>query len=373
MDIDRCHFLPLVDARGEYQVICAYEVDEIATVARTRMPPWTREVFPSVRAHMLWMDTEAGPVELLIGQDNTQWLLIHLEDSRDQEVNMRLMKSAFGHQFMIMGGWGTAFYPRDESMRYRGDPAGEPLSSAEEARKIQLGRVPRLEPGHMEPRRQRSTWDPGMRESGPKCWKLGKGSCQEAVTPEGSEQSLLADRWAPADISKVEEGAPPQADHHMTPPNAQSRRTRGGQWSGRVSAARPQHSRGQPRPDPRGMPGLLQPPGPADTMQQLALMMAVMVLGIPQAHGCHVSKGSRMPWGESGSEARVCPPVVLGNKAGVTVVGDQLDPDGWRRLPAVHCQATQSVLTFMCSLDGHSRKVKYEKFRQPCRIQAAAS
>ncbi len=96
----------------------AYEVEEIATVARTRLPPWTREVFSSVRAHMPWMDTEAGPVELLIGLDNTQWLPIHLEDSRDQDVNMRLIKSAFGHQFMIMGGWGTAFYPRDESMRF---------------------------------------------------------------------------------------------------------------------------------------------------------------------------------------------------------------------------------------------------------------
>ncbi len=130
MDIDSCHFLPLVDSRGEYQVIYAYKVEEIVTVARKRLPPWSREVFTSVRAHMLWMDTEAGPVEILIELDNTQWLPIHLEDSRDQEVNMRLMKSAFDHQFMIMGGWGTAFYPRDESMRYQGDPTGERLSSA---------------------------------------------------------------------------------------------------------------------------------------------------------------------------------------------------------------------------------------------------
>jgi hypothetical protein len=79
-------------------VICAYEVEEIATVAKTRLSPWTREVFLSVRAHMPWMDTGAGPVELLIGLDNTQWLPIHLKDSHDQDVNMQLMKSAFGHQ-----------------------------------------------------------------------------------------------------------------------------------------------------------------------------------------------------------------------------------------------------------------------------------
>ena len=34
--------------------------------------------------------------------------------------------------------------------------------------------------------------------------------------------------------------------------------------------------------------------------------------------------------------------------------------------------ATQSSLSFMCGLDGRTRKVKYEKFRQPCRIQPAA-
>jgi hypothetical protein len=124
--------------KGITKVICAYEVEEIATVAGTKLPPWAREVFPSVRAHMPLMDTEAGPVELLIRLDNTQWLLIHLEDSRIQEDSMRLMKSAFGHLFMIMGGWGTAFYPRDESMRYRGDLTGDRIGNVEETQEVRL-------------------------------------------------------------------------------------------------------------------------------------------------------------------------------------------------------------------------------------------
>ncbi len=134
--IDGCHFLPLVDAGGNYQG--TYEVEEITTVARTRLSPWAREVFPSVRTHMPWMDTEAGPLELLIGLDNTQWLPIHLEESRNQEDNMRLMKSAFGHQFMIMGGWGTSFYPRDASMRYRGDPTEERAGNVGGTQEAQL-------------------------------------------------------------------------------------------------------------------------------------------------------------------------------------------------------------------------------------------
>jgi hypothetical protein len=99
-------------------------VEEITTVAETRLPPWAKEVFPSVRAHMPWMDTPAGPIELLIGLDNSQWLPVFLEDSKEPAVNMRLMKSSFGHAFMIMGGKGAALYPRDESMRYKGDPTG---------------------------------------------------------------------------------------------------------------------------------------------------------------------------------------------------------------------------------------------------------
>ncbi len=77
---DSCYYLPLLDTDGNNQVICAYGVEEIATVTRTRLPPWTRDVFPAVRAYMPWMDMEAGPVEgpveLLIGLDNTQWLPI---------------------------------------------------------------------------------------------------------------------------------------------------------------------------------------------------------------------------------------------------------------------------------------------------------
>ncbi len=51
---------------------------------------------------------------------------------------------------------------------------------------------------------------------------------------------------------------------------------------------------------------------------------------------------------------------------------EQLDPSHWRKLPAMHCQAAQSILTFMCGLDGRTKEVRYEKFRQPCGIQPAA-
>ncbi len=101
-------------------------------------------------------------------------------------------------------------------------------------------------------------------------------------------------------------------------------------------------------------------------------MMAVMVLGMPQVHSCHAGADSRMPRDGTMTEARFCPPTGPENGIKTLTMGEQLDPSYWRRLPAVHCQATQSVLTFMCVPDSWMGKVKFEKFRQPCGIQATA-
>ncbi len=64
---DSVYYLPLMDADGNIQVIRAHGVEEIAVVARTRLPPIARDIFPVIRASMPWMETRAGHVELLIG------------------------------------------------------------------------------------------------------------------------------------------------------------------------------------------------------------------------------------------------------------------------------------------------------------------
>jgi hypothetical protein len=109
-----------------------------------------------------------------------------------------------------------------------------------------------------------------------------------------------------------------------------------------------------------------------DPMQRLALMMTVMVLGMPQVHSCHTTTGREVLWGESVSEPRICPPITTGIESGISAVEERLDPKHWKRLPAIHCMATQSSLSFIIGLDGQTRKVRYEKFRQPCGIQPAA-
>jgi hypothetical protein len=54
------------------QVVCAYGVDDIVTVARSRTPWDEGDIFPVVKAFIPWMSMDGGPVESLIKLDNTQ-------------------------------------------------------------------------------------------------------------------------------------------------------------------------------------------------------------------------------------------------------------------------------------------------------------
>jgi hypothetical protein len=74
-------------------------------------------------------------------------------------------------------------------------------------------------------------------------------------------------------------------------------------------------------------------------MQRLALMMAVMVLGMPQVYSCNVATGREMSWGMGMSEPEICPPVGSGREIGISAVKEQLDMRQWKRLPAIHYMA----------------------------------
>jgi hypothetical protein len=129
---------------------------------------------------------------------------------------------------------------------------------------------------------------------------------------------------------------------------------------------------GPVHPQPFGMPGLSQPPGPADPVQRLALMMALMVLGMPPVYSCHIPTGCGSPLGTDTSEPKVCPPIGSETGIGISAMKEELDAKQWIRLQAGHCVAMQSSLSFTCGLDGRTKKVKYEKFRQPCGVQPMA-
>jgi hypothetical protein len=55
-----CHFLPLIDVRGNHQVICAFEVEEITAVAETRLLPGPKRCScPSGRTCHGWIHRRA--------------------------------------------------------------------------------------------------------------------------------------------------------------------------------------------------------------------------------------------------------------------------------------------------------------------------
>jgi hypothetical protein len=331
------YYLPLLDEDGNIQVIRAYGVEEIAVVTRTRLPPVAREIFPVIRAYMPWMETGAGHVELLIGLDNRQWLHTHVEDSWNPDDDMRLMKSVFGYRYMITDGWGRDLFPPDNP---RDSPAGTQGGSAEATEGAQEVRLEEYRGW------SQGTWSPensgvqdaasprgGCRGARPRCRggtavrgvpiirreASQRGESRESrgthrgppVPPAPFGMPHSQGKWGML-LRPKREIPPPKKRVPTTPSSVPSRGgqnrgglNRGGRGRGRT--VRIQHQRGQLLPDPGGLPRLLQPAGVVDPAQRLALMMAVMMLGMPPVNGYHASLEPGA-WGDGGRmEPRIHP------------------------------------------------------------------
>jgi len=248
-------------------------------------------------------------------------------------------------------------------MRYRGDPSGERLTHEETAQKVRLERC------------FRGRSQPGPKSGGRAPIK-GPSPVRERAAPDygpvGSRRPPPPGAIVPPPPRRM---IPPPIRMPFNPPSAAPQRSQGGRGRGgrgRGGAVGPQQPQGPSFLYPMVMPGLLQPPGPADPIQRLALMMALMVLGMPQVYSCHTPTGCGTLLGAGISEPRTCPPVESGRKIEISATKEELDTRQWERLPAVRCMAMQSSLSFMCGLDGRTRKIRYEKFRQPCGVQPAA-
>ncbi len=88
-------------------------------------------------------------------------------------------------------------------------------------------------------------------------------------------------------------------------------------------------------------------------------MMAVRVLGAPQIYGCRASGNLGTSGAFSLSGPVACLKVTPSKEAKTRIQREARDMDGWLRLEAIHCQATQSVLSYTCSQEGHARAVKF--------------
>jgi hypothetical protein len=316
---DSAYCVPLLDADGNVRVIRAYGVEEIAVVVRTRLPPIAVEIFPIIRLAAPWMETRAGHVDLLVGLDNKQWLPTHVEDSWDPDDDMRLMKSAFGHRYMITDGWGRDLLPPDNAPDDQAGAQGGEDEQEEAAQEVQLPEYKGWSQGTGVPgsgngsgataqRRGCTGARPKIRRAPPNQVApparggVSQGDrprrpCQEPGLPartqtrSGNARPQASGRTR----SRLRMVPPPKRRLSPSPPPAQGRRS----WDWNRPPRRGQGPRGadgrrtpyrSPPPSPRRAHSPLQMVRPGDNpMQKLAMMMAVMILGMSPAHGYSIS------------------------------------------------------------------------------------
>jgi hypothetical protein len=272
-------------------------------------------------------------VELLIGLDNKQWLPAHVEDSWDPDDDMRLMRSVFGHRYMITDGWGRDLLPPDNAP---GNQAGAQGGAAEPADAAQEVRLPEYRGWSQSTGNPRSGGGSGT--AAPRGGCLGARPKTRGVAPSqgtpptqgraaqggGSRGPSKESRDPPA--SQVRFGAahpqvsrgarsrfkmvPPPKKRPSPNPSPAPGQSRWG-WPRSCTGGRGQQRtvrmlppRRPPPPDPGRVPDPLQLMGPGDhPMQRLALMMAVMMLGMPPVSGCGADVGPGS-WGV-GNQAKV--------------------------------------------------------------------
>jgi hypothetical protein len=123
-----------------------------------------------------------------------------------------------------------------------------------------------------------------------------------------------------------------------SPAPGQSNRSRGGSsrgGRGQVGAVRMQPPRGPLPPDPGRLPGPLQLMGPGDPMQRLALMMAVMMLGMPLVNGYHTDVGPGEQGARGQTESMLHSPAWIESSREVLVAGKGANPAVPHRNPPV--------------------------------------
>jgi hypothetical protein len=294
-------------------------------------------------------------VELLIGLDNRQWLPAHVEDSWDPDDDMRLMRSVFGHRHMITDRWGRDLLLPGNAPGNQAGAQGDEAEQADAAQEVQLPEYRGWSQG---------TWSHenggGPGATSPRGGCLGARPKSRGVTisrgasstqrktsqGDGSRGPSRESRDPPA--PQVRFGAAhPQASRgarsrlRMIPPPKKrpspnpsptpgwGNRSRGGSGRGgrgQRGAVRMQPPRRPPLPDPGRMPGPLQLMGPGDPMQRLALMMAVMMLGMPPVNGYHTSVGP----GEQGmgdrAESMFPPSAWFDNSGGTLATEKEVSP-----------------------------------------------
>jgi hypothetical protein len=101
--VDSYYLVPVVDGDDVVRVVKALGVDHIATLAAADIAGDVVTRIPWIEGFAEKLARPARDVEMLIGMDNQGWMPVHVESSRLESDNLRLMQSILSPRCILMG------------------------------------------------------------------------------------------------------------------------------------------------------------------------------------------------------------------------------------------------------------------------------
>ncbi len=122
--------VPVVDGDDVVRVVKALGVDHIATLVAADITEDIVMRLPRTKGFVEKLARPAGNVEMLNSMDNQGWMPMHVESSRVENDNLRLMQSVVSPRCILMG---SVRMP-DQGSDTQGSAASPPVARREEAR-----------------------------------------------------------------------------------------------------------------------------------------------------------------------------------------------------------------------------------------------
>jgi len=135
--VDSYYMVPVVDGNDKVRVVKALGVDHITALAASEVTEDILTRLPRTKCFVEKLARAAGDVEMLVGMDNQGWMPMHMESSRDEGDNLRLMQSMLSLHCILMG---SARAP-DQGSDTQGSAVGPP-----QAFRMPRGRRPGPQP-----------------------------------------------------------------------------------------------------------------------------------------------------------------------------------------------------------------------------------
>ena len=101
--VDSYYMVLVVDGNDVVRVVKALGVDHIAMLAAADVTEDIVTRLPRTKGFVEKLARPAGDVEMLVGMDNQGWMPMHVESSRLENDNLRLMQSVLSPRCILMG------------------------------------------------------------------------------------------------------------------------------------------------------------------------------------------------------------------------------------------------------------------------------